>query len=98
MSIAVIKYHGQDGKEAGEERICLTCMFQSVTRGSQGRSSRLEAGGMNPSGDHGGTLITGLLLVVCSVCFLMHSRTTWTGMALPTVGWPSHINVNQANA
>jgi hypothetical protein len=32
-------------------------------------------------------LLTGLLLTVCSACFLIKPRTTSPGMAPPTIGW-----------
>lgn len=49
----------------------------------------------NGSGAHRRTLLTGLLLIACSVCFLIQSRTTCprvTGAARRGLGSPSHIN------
>jgi hypothetical protein len=38
---------------------------------------------------HGGVLLTGSLLMVCSVCFLIDPRTTSPGMAPPIITEPS---------
>lgn len=41
---------------------------------------------------HGWILLTGLLLVICSACFLIQGRrTTWPGVALTTVDRSSYI-------
>jgi hypothetical protein len=43
-------------------------------------------------------LLTGLLFMACSLCFLIVSRTTGAGMALPTMDWtlpPSIISTLQ---
>ena len=51
----------------------------SIPEGSQGRNLKV--------GTEGETLFNGLLLMACSVCFLIHSRATCPGVAPPTVGW-----------
>lgn len=53
-------------------------MSQSVPEGNQGRKGIRG---------HGGTLLTGLLSLTFSGCFLIQSRATWPEMALPVVSW-----------
>lgn len=45
----------------------------------------LKAGSWGRNWSYGGVLLTGLLLLTPSVCFLMNSRTTYPGMTPPTV-------------
>ena len=52
-----------------------------------GTSTGQEPGGRSLPQGHGAVLITGLLLMPCSTCFLMEPRTTSPGMAPPTMGW-----------
>lgn len=59
-------------------------MAQSVTRGSQCRDSRQDPGADAEATDAEAmewVLLTGLLLVACSTCFLTEPRT-------PARGWP----------
>lgn len=60
--------------------------FQSL-EGSQDRNWRQQPGGRNWSRSHRGTLLTGLLLLACSICFLIPLRTTCPGIDPPTLGW-----------
>ena len=73
VSIAVMKHHGQK-KQVGEERVFMaytsTALF--IIEGSQGSSKR----------SHGGMLLTGLLPMACSACFLIEPRAISPGMAL----------------
>ena len=47
-----------------------------------------DLGGWNRCRSHGRMLLTGLLLLACSACFLIESRTTTNPeMALPTMSW-----------
>lgn len=41
----------------------------------------------NLNRENEGVLLTGLLLLACSVCFLILLRPTCLEVALPTVGW-----------
>jgi hypothetical protein len=43
--------------------------------------------GRNWGRDHGRMLHTGLLSLACSLCFLIHPRTTCPGLIPPTVAW-----------
>jgi hypothetical protein len=54
---------------------------QSITEERQGRN---KAGTKK---HHGGVLLTGLLFMACSACFLQELRTTHLVVAPPTVGW-----------
>jgi hypothetical protein len=45
-----------------------------------------EPGGGADAETHRGVLLTDLLLMVCSACFLIEPRTTSPGMD-PTMGW-----------
>jgi hypothetical protein len=51
------------------------------------RQSGQEPGGRSWCRGHGGVLFTGLLPMACSTCFLRESRTTWPGVAPPTMHW-----------
>jgi hypothetical protein len=55
---------------------------QSMIKGRQGRKSRQECGGRNWHRSHGGVLLTALLLMTSSACFLAESSTTNPGMVL----------------
>jgi hypothetical protein len=46
-----------------------------------------EPGGRSWCRSHGGMLLTGLLIMACSACFLIEPRTTSPRMASPTMGW-----------
>lgn len=47
-----------------------------------------DSGGWSWSGGHQGVILTGLLPIACSACFLMETRTTSPGMSSLTIGWP----------
>jgi hypothetical protein len=49
-----------------------------------------KPGGKNRRRGHGVVLLTGLLPMACSACFLMQPRTTWPGTA--PVAWALRIN------
>jgi hypothetical protein len=46
-----------------------------------------ELGGRSWCRGHGRVLLTGLLPLACSACFLIEPRTTSPGLAPPTMGW-----------
>ena len=75
-----------------EERVYLAYASISVfiIKGSQDRKLKT---GQEPGGrsnrDHEGVLLTGLLLLACSACFLIEARTTSPGEAPPTTAAPS---------
>jgi hypothetical protein len=46
-----------------------------------------ELGGRSWGRGHGGMLLTGLLPLACSICFLIEPKTTRAGMAPPTMAW-----------
>lgn len=73
---------------AGEGRVHLAYIScaQFSSEGRQSRNSIKQ--GRSWSRGHGGELLTGLLLLAYSVCFLILPRTTCRGMAPPTVSWP----------
>ena len=59
----------------------------SFTEGSQGKYSRQEPGSRSWCRSHGGVLLTGLLLMACSPCFLIKCSTIRPGMASPIMDW-----------
>lgn len=65
---------------------------QSITEGVRA-GSQTEQGPKADAEAMGGVLPTGLFLLVHSVCFLIYPRTTCPGVALPKMGWSSHIKV-----
>jgi hypothetical protein len=46
-----------------------------------------RSGSRNWCRGHGGMLLTGLLPLACSICFLIELKTTSPRMAPPTIGW-----------
>jgi hypothetical protein len=65
-------------KQGGEERVysAYTSTLLFITKGSQ------EEG----NDGHGRMLLTGLLPLACSACFLIEPKTTSPGMEPPTMG------------
>jgi len=57
-----------------------------ITKGSQDWNSH-RSGSRSWCRGHGGMLLTGLLPLACSACFLIEPRTTSPGMAPLTMGW-----------
>jgi hypothetical protein len=55
----------------------------SITKGSQDWNSS-RSGSRSWCRGHGGMLLTGLLLLACSACFLIEPKTTSPGMVPPT--------------
>lgn len=82
FSLAVISTMAKK-KGFGEESIHLvfTSWPQSTGEGSQGRSPSRDR-----QGNHGDTLLPGLLHTVCSACFLAIAPDPFMGVS-PTVGW-----------
>jgi len=75
-------------KQVGEERVysAYTSMLLFITKGSQDWNSSRSASRSWCRG-HGGMLLTGLLLLTCSACFLIEPKTTSPGMAPLIMGW-----------
>lgn len=69
----------------------LTHPESHSTEGKQGRNTQSRT-----VADHQGTLFTCLVLLVGTVCFLIHPRTICPGMALPSVLALTHqLSVNK---
>jgi hypothetical protein len=66
-------------REKGSLHLALFLSLREIGTGPQGR---------NESRDHRGMLFTSLPPLVCSVCFLIQPRTTWPGVASPTMNSP----------
>ena len=87
VSVAVMKYHGQ--QQLWEEKVYFTLAF--TIKSSQDRnSSRAGIWRQELMQRPWRVLLTGLLLMTCSTCFLIEPRTTCLGVAPPTVGWALH--------
>lgn len=63
----------------------LYSIMKEVRASAKGRNLRQEL--KQSLWVHEGTMVTGLLPQASSVFLLIYSRTTFPGMALPTVGW-----------
>jgi hypothetical protein len=72
-------------KQVGEERVYSadTSTLLFITRGSQDWNSS-RSGSRSWCRGRGGMLLTGLLPLACSACFLIEPKTTSPGMAPPT--------------
>ena len=71
VTIAVMKYHDQ--QQARGEKVYLASAFASITKEVRpGAQSMQEPGYRSRSRGHGGGLLTGLLPVACSACFLIY--------------------------
>jgi hypothetical protein len=80
----VTKHH--EPEKLGEERKgLLELHFHSTVH--HWRKSGRDPGGRSWCRGHGGMLLTGLLIMACSPCFLIEPRANSPGMALPTMGW-----------
>lgn len=64
-----------------------THLLHSITVGNQGWSRGQGPGSKNWSKSHGGMLLTSLLLMTCSACFILASRTASPVVASPTASW-----------
>jgi len=89
VSIAVTKNHDQKASWGGKDLFVLgfhtPCSSSMEVR--TGTQAGKKPGGRNRCGGHGGMLLTGLLPMVCSACFLIESRTSSPGITPPTMGW-----------
>jgi hypothetical protein len=76
-------------KQVGEERVysAYTSTLLFITNGGQDWNSS-RSGSRSWWRVHGGMLLTGLLPLACSGCFLIEPKTTSPGMASPTRGPP----------
>ena len=90
MKLVSVRVSVPVSKAAWEERVnsAYTFTLLFITEGSQSRnSSRAGIWGQKLMQGPQRVLLTGLLLMACSACFLIESRTTSPGMAPPTMGW-----------
>lgn len=88
VSIAMMKHHDQ--KQIGEEMVYLayTSTPQFITKGSQSRNSHREGTwSQELLQKPWRVLLTDLLPMACSACFLMEPRITSPGMAPTTMSW-----------
>ena len=79
-------------KQSEEERVysAYTSTLLFIIKGSQDRNShRAGTWRQELMQRPGRVLLTGLLPLACSACFLIEPRTTSPGMALPTMGPPT---------
>jgi len=85
-SITVMKRHDQ--KQLGEESFSLPLSQHIYLQRESGQELKeiKEPGGGSWCRGHGGALLTDLLPMACSACFLIQPRTTSPGMAPPTMG------------
>lgn len=68
-----------------EERACPNLQFSGHT--PPVRHTRAGTGGRNWGRGHRGRLLTDLLLLACSVCFLIQHGAPKPRLAMPTVSW-----------
>jgi hypothetical protein len=59
-----------------------------ITKGNQDWNSS-RSGSRNWCRSHGWMLLTGLLHLACSACFIIETKTTIPGMKPPTMGPPT---------
>jgi hypothetical protein len=59
----------------------------SLEKVRMGTQAGQEPGGRSWCRGHGGVLLTGLLYMACSACFLIEPKTTSPVMTPPTMGW-----------
>jgi hypothetical protein len=78
-------------KQVGEERVCSayvsTLLF--ITKRSQDRNSS-RSGSRSWCRGHGGMLLTGLLPLACSACFLIEPKKDYQPRDGTTYNEPSH--------
>lgn len=88
--IAGIKHPNRRQHAGGKWSVYSSSFFQVtiITEGSQNRNPRQEPGLRNWCRGLGRVLLTGLVFMTCSVCFLTLLRT----MGGTTMGWAHHIN------
>ena len=79
-------------KQVGEERVysAYTSILLFITKGCQDWNSG-RPGSRSWCRSHGGMLLTGLLPLACSACFLIEPKTTRPEMVPPTRGPPPLI-------
>ena len=90
VSTASVKHYDQN--QVGEERVYLAYMstLLFITRGRQDRNSnRARTWRQGLMQRPWRVLLTGLLPLVCSACFLIEPKTTSPEMAPPTMGPPT---------
>lgn len=86
MSIAVTNHQAQ--KQLGQERLYF-CLYFHVAVHQRGKL-RQEPGGRSSHRGHRGVLLTSLLLMACSSCFLIQFRTTVPELEPLMVEYPPH--------
>jgi hypothetical protein len=85
----VIKHHDQSNLASKGFHIIVH--HQRISGQELKQSRNLEAGA-DAEAMEGWVLLTDLLLMACSACFLIEPRTTSPVMVPPTVGWALPIN------
>jgi hypothetical protein len=75
-------------KQVGEERVysAYTSTLVFIIKGSQDWNSS-RSGSRRWCRGYGGMLLTGLLPLACSACFLVEPKTTSPGIAPPIMAW-----------
>jgi hypothetical protein len=87
VAVTITEMKHLDPKDLGEGKFHLAYSpshcppWEEVRTGI--KQGRQELGGRS----HGGVLLTALLPMACSACFLIELRTISSGMAPPTMGW-----------
>lgn len=87
-TVVVIKHYDQ--KHLGRKGFIVLMLSYHMSSSKEvmtGTQAWQEPGGRSWCRGRGGMLLTGLLPMACSACFLMESRTTNPGVAPPTMGW-----------
>ena len=87
VSIAVMEHHDQ--KQLGKESLFSLHILREARTGTRARP---KTEGRSWYRGHESVLLTGLLRVVCSACFLIEPRTTAKGWNHPPWATPSPIS------
>ena len=97
-AIGIIKHHDQSNLGRKDLfQLILPGNNTSLREVREGTQVGQEPGGRSWWWGHERVLLIGLLPIACSAWFLIDPRSTWTGMAPPTMGWvlPIHQPYNQ---
>ena len=76
VSMAATKHHDQKAEQGGKGLFVLHCTSQFIIKGSQDRNSDRAGTWRGTCRGHTGALLTALLPMVCSACFLREPRTS----------------------
>lgn len=96
--IAGIKHPNRKQHAGGRRSVYSSLIFQLtvITEGSQSKNPKQELGLRNWCRGLGRVLLTGLVFMACSVCFLTLPRTIHPWVA-PLWGGPTTSIINQEN-